>query len=545
MCQVTADNFDRLYPEICRSVDNCCFVAFDCEFTALRPDANQRNSLFDTIQDRYTKLSQPPVHSIISQIGLSIFDQNVEKNTYSASTFNFYICPRSFASIDEAFVCQASSLEFLSRYKFDFNKFIYKGIPYLNQSQEDQLKEDLRNGVILNVEERNIPGQDEDRIRKICGELAVWISNSKVGDELCIDKGQIVSYVLHTEIRNKFSTLWTFDKEDGELWVKIVTGEERKRWESEESGLETGDKLVDTLLGFSKLMRHVSKSGKPLVGHNCLLDLIKIYHQFFGPLPKKYNEFKDEIHKMFPVIYDTKNICFNTQKKISKIHPHLEHIFTSSNLNDLHKLLEAKDDSFNLMWKPRILHAPGFEDYASASTPHEAGYDAYLAGFCFIRSLHLAATVSYLDIKRMRVLAFHELLRVASEHQNHINLARAVTHHVNLGGEEPPSGRPPLLWVTSRGGSSPLDTALLADTFSRFACSDIRRVSRSSAQVAVSSFRGARDLLTKFREHPEWRLEVYSAMRHSLAIRRTMWTCVILGSVTLASIMIRHLALRK
>ena len=60
----------------------------------------------------------------------------------------------------------------------------------------------------------------------------------------------------------------------------------------------------------------------------------------------------------------------------------------------------------------------------------------------------------------------HPWPQVASEHENLINLSRAVTHHVNLGGEEPPSGRPPLLWVSARGGAS-LDTVLLADTFSR------------------------------------------------------------------------------
>ena len=226
---------------------------------------------------------------------------------------------------------------------------------------------------------------------------------SKVGDELCVDRGKIVSYVLHVEIRNKFSRLWTLDRDDGGLWVRLVTADERKRLEAEEGEDELKDKLVDSFLGFSKLMRHVSQSGKPLVGHNCLLDLIKIYHQFFNKLPKCYKKFKQEIHKVFPVVYDTKNICFNTQKKIKKIHPHLEHIFSSSNLNDLHKLLglsniikfrfsniyksflESKDDSFNLMWKPRIVHAPGFEDYTTGSSPHEAGYDAYLAGFCFIR----------------------------------------------------------------------------------------------------------------------------------------------------------------
>ena len=166
-----------------------------------------------------------------------------------------------------------------------------------------------------------------------------WNVFSKVGDELCIDRGKIVSYVLHVEIRNKFSKLWTLDREGGELWVRRVTDEDRKRLEDEEGAEMLIDKLVDSFLGFSKLMRHVSQSGKPLVGHNCLLDLIKIYHQFFKKLPKYYKEFKKEIHKVFPVIFDTKNICFNTQKKISKIHPHLEHIFASSNLNDLHELL--------------------------------------------------------------------------------------------------------------------------------------------------------------------------------------------------------------
>ena len=98
--------------------------------------------------------------------------------------------------------------------------------------------------------------------------------------------------MLHVEIRKKFSKLWTLDSEGGELWVRRVTDEQRKRLEEEEGSEMLSDKLVDNFMGFSKLMRHVSQSGKPLVGHNCLLDLIKIYHQFFKKLPKYYKEFK-------------------------------------------------------------------------------------------------------------------------------------------------------------------------------------------------------------------------------------------------------------
>ena len=79
MCQVTKNNFEMLYPDICQHIDKCSFVSFDCEFTALQPDSDQNNSLFDDAGARYSKLSNPPVHSIISQFGLSIFEQDLER----------------------------------------------------------------------------------------------------------------------------------------------------------------------------------------------------------------------------------------------------------------------------------------------------------------------------------------------------------------------------------------------------------------------------------------------------------------------------------
>ena len=176
MCQVTNENFEALLPDICRQIDNCSFLAFDCEFTALRQNSSQKNTLFDTAATRYSKLSQAPVHSIISQFGLSIFTQDVQRNTYTAKSYNFWICPRAVASVDDNFVCQASSLEFLIRYNFDFNKFLYNGISYLNRQQEAKLQQDLESGVMLNAQERNLPLQDEDKIRQVCADIAEWIT---------------------------------------------------------------------------------------------------------------------------------------------------------------------------------------------------------------------------------------------------------------------------------------------------------------------------------------------------------------------------------
>ena len=63
------------------------------------------------------------------------------------------------------------------------------------------------------------------------------------------------------------------------------------------------------------------------------LDLIKIFHQFCEPLPAKYGDFKTKLHELFPIIFDTKHICFNIRKKMTSHYPNLEVIvipFTGS-----------------------------------------------------------------------------------------------------------------------------------------------------------------------------------------------------------------------
>ena len=180
MCEVTRDNFESLLPDICQLIDRAAFISFDCEFTALNPDASLQSSLFDDISRRYAKLSRPAVHSIISQLGLSIFQQEPATNTFTARTFNVFVCPRSLASVDETFACSTSSLEFLMRFNFDFNKFLYRGVPYLNLNSENQLRADLGGGRLLDSAGRNIPLQDEDWIRQICGQLSQWVNNRSV-----------------------------------------------------------------------------------------------------------------------------------------------------------------------------------------------------------------------------------------------------------------------------------------------------------------------------------------------------------------------------
>lgn len=49
------------------------------------------------------------------------------------------------------------------------------------------------------------------------------------------------------------------------------------------------------------------KGRRPvIVGHNLFTDLIYFYSSFFGPLPDRVEDFQASIHKLFPVLMDTK-----------------------------------------------------------------------------------------------------------------------------------------------------------------------------------------------------------------------------------------------
>ena len=54
-------------------------------------------------------------------------------------------------------------------------------------------------------------------------------------------------------------------------------------------------------------MDHITKSGKPIVGHNCFLDMLFLTQSFATDLEEKtYADFKKILLENFPAVYDTK-----------------------------------------------------------------------------------------------------------------------------------------------------------------------------------------------------------------------------------------------
>ena len=111
------------------------------------------------------------------------------------------------------------------------------------------------------------------------------------------------------------------------------------------------------------LQSKVSSRQKVLVGHNPFLDLLNLYSTFLGTLPEKVEEFQEIIHKLFPLIIDTKYMATENSGRWNN----------ASDLQWVEKWVRTQE-------VPRIDVPCSFDRYrsATASFNHEAGYDSLL-----------------------------------------------------------------------------------------------------------------------------------------------------------------------
>ena len=172
----------------------------------------------------------------------------------------------------------------------------------------------LAKGGILKFTERNLSFSQEDEVIEKCSKLAHWIQKAKPGEEKvlkCQNNRNV--FLFHKEIRSRFKNVWTYPEKTAEILVKMVTLEQRARLEINPEE-DLSKKMLEDLVGFSRVIKAVIVSKKPIVGHNCLTDLLKIYNQFVAELPESYIDFKQSLHKCFPTIFDTKEISFRIRK---------------------------------------------------------------------------------------------------------------------------------------------------------------------------------------------------------------------------------------
>uniref|UniRef100_A0AAZ3Q299 Poly(A)-specific ribonuclease PARN n=1 Tax=Oncorhynchus tshawytscha TaxID=74940 RepID=A0AAZ3Q299_ONCTS len=366
--EVTRTNFKDSLSTVYSAIEEADFLAIDGEFSGISdgPNVSALTNGLDTPEERYMKLKKHSMDFLLFQFGLCTFTYDQAESKYVIKTFNFYIFPKPFnrTSPDTKFICQSSSIDFLASQGFDFNKVFRHGIPYLNQEEEVQLREQYEerrsqsngsgNPSYISPNPNKGPGSVPEEHREYIGRVvekveSLFTTSEKTTGVLCDD-------------------IMGFQKERY-IQISKVDDEERKRRERQKQEREQEE--LNDAVGFSRVIHAISKSGKLVVGHNMLLDVMHTIHQFYCVLP--------EYLLCFLRLLDTK-LMATTQP--------FKELINITSLAELQKQL--KESPFK---SPKVVTAEGFPSYDTAQEQlHEAGYDAFITGLCFISMANYLGT---------------------------------------------------------------------------------------------------------------------------------------------------------
>lgn len=296
--------------------------------------------------------------------------------------------------------------------------------------------------------------------------------------------------------------------------IKKVDQKERLECESNNNKLEYQENYLKSLNGFSRIFDILTASKKPLIGHNLFLDLLTMYHQFYEDLPGSYKSFKKNLNGLFPNIYDTKFIAFELNRLKNK----------DSSSTSLGSLFDRYQDKENVFHPPHIIFEPkGIYKSVDEQHPHDAGWDSYMTGFIFLKMTDELIRIQRKHKYLMNITSL-EIFSAVDRWKNLVCIARARIPHLNLQGDDPPSKRPPLLFVSSYGnkrlGAHELNTA-----FRNYEPLHKIPFNTHSALIAVPNYTSLRRILVDFSSSPEFKVEKYSLFKHHRGFR----TCIMAG----------------
>ncbi|XP_053238285.1 poly(A)-specific ribonuclease PNLDC1 isoform X3 [Podarcis raffonei] len=510
---VGAGEFEEKLPKLQELILGCDFVGLDMEFTGLHstfPPSNQ-HSLFDSPAECYQKARQSVQQFTVSQLGLSIFS-NEKANKYVAHSYNFFLLPMTFGQMDSEVCFQTSSIQFLSRYGFDYNKFLKDGIPYMNEAQEKKLQQQLLPGSLMVHS-----AFEKDKLKKVIDEVTCWVSSAEVKDSMVLrDIYGFQVFEIQLILRRAIQDIWTIPLGGQKVMVKKMSPQHR--WQLENTSYDScrREQILFSARGFTNLFQTLVKAKKPLVGHNMLMDLLHLHENFYKPLPENYDEFKKNIHALFPVVMDTKNIAKTTWKEFQ--------FPRAKNLLELYKVLNGDVNPTNQPC-PEIFHASDCLRYATKESPHEAAYDAFLCGSVLLKIAHLLLDRISCDPTRTAP-SFSQYLDVLAACVNQVNVIRAGVQKINFSGMDDPIKLPPLLIINVRGWPG-VDEEQIYREFKIFCRFDVRRLKRNQFLLLSNNFKNVRMVLREYKNHPNMQISPYHHWRHS---PQNLWRCDLLVS---------------
>ncbi|KAF2808790.1 CAF1-domain-containing protein [Mytilinidion resinicola] len=416
------------------------FVSIDLEFSGIgtRPSKSRKQ----TLEERYKETKEAAEKFQILQIGITCVKQDYHDEHYVIRPYNFNISPLLDDPLDQwglerNFSFQSGACQFLLRHGFQMDLPFTKGVPYLSRDEAKLAKQlgyaklDKANiaDIVLKdheVQAISFVGNVREAItqwrkKEMRGRLYIT-SNVGQKDTDSEEPHSISNFekrLVHQLVRAEFPDLNTISKHDSILVVPLDKEREANHRRMRKKNIKTdidnrvgfrwvvealvgGDlerldpiyiaqsvagyaEFVD-LKGIKDRLYHAKdaliRKPRVLVGHNMFTDLVYFYQAFIGALPDTVDEFQKAIHKLFPLIVDTKYLATHNCGDISP--------FSS---------LEQIEEKLRLQRIPDIqIHKDHTKYVQGTNSFHEAGYDSLLTANIMIRlSAKLESDGTYIE----------------------------------------------------------------------------------------------------------------------------------------------------
>ncbi|MEW5310647.1 MAG: hypothetical protein WDW38_002425 [Sanguina aurantia] len=334
--QITKHNFQESLPRVRSLIEAASFISWDCEMTGLFVDNNSRDHPLDSYSERYSKLLASAQQFAICQFGLSCWTWNGA--AWEASSLNFYLFPFTSNAQDSRFLCQASSLQFLASVGFDFNRFVYDGIPYGSLQQRD------RKLQALQQPEPGKAGSNHSQRPSSTAQASQQQPPSTPPQPLNTTPTETTAATAGQPGADSVGTS-SSDSQGGPVLTHA-------------SQLHA---QIHGAAGFSAIWELMLCSGKPLVAHNPTFDLAYSLQLFQGPLPDTWPAYKALLSQLLQRsgarLFDTKHLALQLGDRAVT--------GGSTALGPLYQALSTATLPPTVAGRmPAALHAPGYLDYS-------------------------------------------------------------------------------------------------------------------------------------------------------------------------------------
>ncbi|XP_063915783.1 poly(A)-specific ribonuclease PARN-like isoform X2 [Zophobas morio] len=506
--EVTSSNFKELLPEIEDVINKSTFLAIDCEFSGL--NVVSEINAFDTPKQYYEKVRKNCKEFLVIQYGISAFRFDPSDGKFKQRSYNFYIFRRPINKNipDQRFLCQTSSINFLTSQGFDFNKLFKSGISYLNMSEETDYREKIEDRQKLRNNQHNnqqspsevdpIPQDVQPVVDDVLQQLSDFLDTDNVELELPKCNAFVRRLIYQTtaqKFKNKI-TLQTKNRNKDRILVASKFKSKKEQQEIDQRLFEEEMSVLDDFIGFTKVLRIVVDSGKMIVGHNMCLDFLHTIDKFLTPLAKEYDEFKECAHALFKNVLDTKFMSSSDEFK---------DLIQSTVLKDV---LEAvSKDPFQL---PTVEIEDAGQGYRVEDLKeHEAGYDAYITGLCFLSMWNYLGT-----LKELSTADIFKDFSLLEPYLNKLYLMMLRdSQYINLAGQDPNPSRDHVFYLTF-----PRDWRLnnIIELFSPFGGVYVAWINETSAYVGLFKREQAAVALSTLSQSDTYSIMTYSRRQAQL-----------------------------